>query len=380
MIQKTMDVNSWSRPAKLATSGWALVMAKVPHVDVHVEQENLYDGAAQVIASIRPKWKLSDVKYKLFTDGITNKLIHCSVPDDVLLIRVYGKNTDLLIDRGAETRNIKLLERARLAPRLFATFNNGLAYEFAPGATLDAASVRDPAVFPLVARRVAQLHALSPEEDLLIQPHQLRPVLWDILDKYLSLLRDGAKAGAQEHRFSQDFGGLERLESEIRDLQNQLSPLGSPLVMCHNDLLLANVILSPNRSNVVFIDYEYAGLNYQAFDIGNHFAEFAGVATVDYTLYPDKDLQTKWLEIYLEEYNKLQVGNNTSTKVNRKDVEQLYVQVNKFALASHLMWGLWALVQSEHSAIKFDFYEYATIRLKEYFAKKSLFLSLEISS
>lgn len=27
---------------------------------------------------------------------------------------------------------------------------------------------------------------------------------------------------------------------------------------------------------VCFIDYEYAGYNYQAFDIGNHFNEFAG--------------------------------------------------------------------------------------------------------
>ena len=28
--------------------------------------------------------------------------------------------------------------------------------------------------------------------------------------------------------------------------------------------------------NVKFIDYEYAGYNYQAYDIGNHFNEFAG--------------------------------------------------------------------------------------------------------
>ena len=30
--------------------------------------------------------------------------------------------------------------------------------------------------------------------------------------------------------------------------------------------------------NVKFIDYEYAGYNYQAYDIGNHFNEFAGNA------------------------------------------------------------------------------------------------------
>ena len=78
-------------------------------------------------------------------------------------------------------------------------------------------------------------------------------------------------------RFIQEIGGLDCLESELQDLQKNISSLGSPIVMCHNDLLLANVILDPSRSHVVFIDYEYAGLNYQAFDIGNHFAEFAGL-------------------------------------------------------------------------------------------------------
>lgn len=65
MIQKTMNVNSVAREAELVTSSWSLEMAKVPHVDVTVEQERLYEGAAEVIASIRPRWKLSDVKYKV---------------------------------------------------------------------------------------------------------------------------------------------------------------------------------------------------------------------------------------------------------------------------------------------------------------------------
>lgn len=34
--------------------------------------------------------------------------------------------------------------------------------------------------------------------------------------------------------------------------------------------------LSHLTGHVRFIDYEYAGYNYQAFDIGNHFNEFAG--------------------------------------------------------------------------------------------------------
>lgn len=69
-------------------------------------------------------------------------------------------------------------------------------------------------------------------------------------------------------------GGVEMLRRELAQLTEELSALGSPIVFCHNDLLLANVIYQPG--SVSFIDYEYAACNYQAFDIGNHFTEFAG--------------------------------------------------------------------------------------------------------
>lgn len=48
---------------------------------------------------------------QVFTDGITNKLVGCfnsMSPDDGILVRVYGQNTDLLIDRKVETKNFKV--------------------------------------------------------------------------------------------------------------------------------------------------------------------------------------------------------------------------------------------------------------------------------
>jgi ethanolamine kinase len=67
-----------------------------------------------------------------------------------------------------------------------------------------------------------------------------------------------------------------KLEEEFAELKVQLSSVGSPVVFCHNDLLLANIIYNAKKNTVTFIDYEYSNYNYQAFDIGNHFAEFAG--------------------------------------------------------------------------------------------------------
>ena len=50
--------------------------------------------------------------WQVYTDGITNKLVgvwHSDVSrDEQLLVRVYGKKTDLFIDRDAERRNIQV--------------------------------------------------------------------------------------------------------------------------------------------------------------------------------------------------------------------------------------------------------------------------------
>lgn len=66
------------------------------------------------------------------------------------------------------------------------------------------------------------------------------------------------------------------IQKEIDELKNKLSKLGSPVVFAHNDLLLGNVVFTECKNKVTFIDYEYASYNYQAYDIGNHFAEFVG--------------------------------------------------------------------------------------------------------
>lgn len=133
--------------------------------------------------------------------------------------------------------------------------------------------------------------------------------------------------------------------------------------------------VSPPAGNVKFIDYEYAGYNYQAFDIGNHFNEFAGLNEVDYTLYPSRELQLQWLRAYLEAYKEYK---SQGKQVSNTEVEVLYVQVNRFALASHFFWGLWALIQAQYSTIDFDFLGYAVLRFNQYFKMKPEVTSLHL--
>ena len=176
------------------------------------------------------------------------------------------------------------------------------------------------------------------------------------------------------------------LEQEVSFLKYLLPNLGSPIVFCHNDLLLKNIIYHTEPVTgpaVTFIDFEYAGYNFQAFDIANHFCEFAGVEVYDPDLYPDYEFQKTWLKNYLvtwKELNSCHESHLAGSKscedisalaVSDAEVMQLLKQVEKFALAAHLVWGIWGLIQSQHSKIHFDFLGYASNRIEQYFKDKS---------
>lgn len=181
--------------------------------------------------------------------------------------------------------------------------------------------------------------------------------------------------------------------------------MNSPVVFCHNDLLLKNIIYHKTPTvGVTFIDFEYADFNFQAFDIANHFCEFAGVDEYDPMLFPDENFQRDWIKHYLhswKQHNPPSPCDDTSesiyksnnghhaneeipsiltpfdVEVTDEEVEVLLSQVKKFTLASHLMWGAWALIQSRHSKIHFDFLTYAMDRLNQYFEEKSKLPKME---
>ncbi|XP_024085387.1 ethanolamine kinase isoform X2 [Cimex lectularius] len=253
----------------------------------------------------------------------------------------------------------KLLHKAGFAPRLYATFKNGLAYEFVPGNVINVDTVKAPTIYPLIASMMAKIHTVHRDMNA-------SPCLWYKIEKQLKLIPSVYTSKNKQLIFEETFpNGIEFLWKEFVLLKSILSKENSPIVFCHNDLLLANIIHQGNK--ITFIDYEYASCNYQAYDIGNHFAEFSGVTEMDYSLFPGEDFQRSWLRIYLEEYYNI---TSPSRVVSEEDVSTLYQQVNRFVLASHLYWATWALVQGQHSSIDFDFIRYGAERMKEYEIRK----------
>ncbi|KYN39407.1 Ethanolamine kinase 1 [Trachymyrmex septentrionalis] len=285
----------------------------------------------------------------IFTDGRTNKLIgiwYMGHYTDMILVRIYGNNSDLLIDRKSEIKNIRILNKAGYTHCIYATFNNGFAYEFLEGETLTTETVKNPKVYPLIAKRMAEMHNLESENESISKD----AFIWEKIKKFMQIIPKRFSDSLKQAKFEMLIPSYAILEKEYQLLKSTLSKVNSPVVFAHNDLLLGNILYNQKQESVVFIDYEYTALNYQAFDIVNHFTEFAGFDEPDYSLYPDENFQKMWLKKYLQIYN-------ATTNVSEKDVDKLYWQVTKFTPLPHFFWGCWALIQSEHSHIDFDFLE-----------------------
>ena len=63
-------------------------------------------------------------------------------------------------------------------------------------------------------------------------------------------------------------------------------------------------------------------------------------------------------------------GASTGHGANQAELEALHRECNAYALASHLFWGLWAVIQGRNSAVDFDYMEYAKARFDAYFLEK----------
>ncbi len=77
----------------------------IPNVSMTVNLQNTIQGSAKVIKELFPLWKHNELNLSICTTGLTNKLVKVTHKSGhVVLVRVYGRGTDVLIDREQELK------------------------------------------------------------------------------------------------------------------------------------------------------------------------------------------------------------------------------------------------------------------------------------
>ncbi|XP_051132238.1 probable ethanolamine kinase [Andrographis paniculata] len=309
----------------------------------------------------------SDFYLETVSGGLTNLLLKLTVKesggDVIMTIRLYGPNTEYVINRERELLAIPYLSDAGFGAKLLGVFGNGMVQSFINARTLTPEEMRKPNLAAAIAKQVRKFHEVE-------IPGCKEPQLWnDILkffDRASSLRFDD---DVKQRKY--DTISFEEVKKELADLKDTTDRLNAPVVYSHNDLLSGNFMLNEDEGKLYLIDFEYGSYNYRGFDIGNHFNEYAGFEC-DYTMFPTKEEQYHFFRHYLKPDN--------PNEVSDAELEALYVETNAYTLASHLCWGLWGLVQAKVSPIDFDYLEYFFLRYNEYKKQKDRCVSLARSS
>lgn len=153
--------------------------------------------------------------------------------------------------------------------------------------------------YSLIIKRIKEFHKLSIKTN----------IHFDLRNKYLSYRK----------RIKNSFIDYKQYESILNDYEK----LNLPICLCHNDLVDGNILYKDD--NCFLIDYEFASLNYELFDLASLISENPSISEND-------------KELIINEY----FNNN----VSNKDIRN----INTILKAQNLLWATWANMM-------FDIYE-----------------------
>uniref|UniRef100_A0A094ZFN0 ethanolamine kinase n=1 Tax=Schistosoma haematobium TaxID=6185 RepID=A0A094ZFN0_SCHHA len=210
-----------------------------------------------------------------------------------------------------------------------------------------------PSLLIRIYEKLAQLHCLSIDEFIQQQNKKINPEsqLFPTLFKWINRLDDEfINLSRKLKKYESIFPSKSYIFNEVIKLKDQYlyNPI-SKVVLCHNDLNAANIILAPDER-------PYA---------------------IEFKRYPSIEYQKEWVNIYLTayyqysnsksdlHYNELQWNRSKEDYIN-----QWIKEINCFALVSHLLWAVWAVICASENLYSMDFLAYADSRMKQYYHMK----------
>ncbi|KAF0709724.1 hypothetical protein AaE_012788 [Aphanomyces astaci] len=309
-----------------------------------------FDDCKHVAQTIYPGFRdanADDIVIKIICGGITNRLYRLTWQDKSVLLRIYGEHTEVFIDRDVDNETFAELSRRGFAPMYHGRFRNGRIEGWVDGVPLEPHQMGDPKLLPLIATEVGKMHAMD-------MKFPTTPCLWKkihVFEELASLVRfdDPHKQKALASlRLKQIQQRVQWAQTILPSAQNghgkQLLETfrGSPIAKLAAAFLQESVFSHNDMLSVLCIHTHWG-------------------------------VQVQFYKAYLAAASPALLHSLTQDHHLDEFVAALHDAGNLYALASHLFWGLWAVVQASNSTIEFDFLEYARVRLEAFDVHADMF-------
>lgn len=347
-----------------------------PHVDLRADPSRS-ETVSKVLHELAPSWvqRAGGFRAEPLSGGLTNQVVRIrpeTTECESMLLRIFGENTERVLDRKRELATLRALAMSKYFPHagIVGTFHNGRLERYAPGRVLSLGEMRTQAMADKICETLAHFHGLE------VPGCSKAPSLWSTLHRWLDLaLADGATLplGLDERQVRRAIDGLRaRVASR---------PAPAAVVFCHNDASAHNLVFDAAAQRLTLIDFEYASYNYLAFELANHLFEYVGSDPTCWEQLPTAAEEGAFLTRYVRAARAagtaaaagslVPTGSAADTAdaacgapADEACVRALHEEVAVFKPATHLFWGLWALVWSASGHSRgFDYRGYAVARL-----------------
>jgi thiamine kinase-like enzyme len=291
------------------------------------------DELGRIVQTLSPKLGEAEGDPQPLEGGITNRNYLVVLGGKSYVIRVPGKDTDLLgIDRSAEREANENAAAIGVAPKVVAQLDDPpcLVTEFIECTEMTPEMLREPETMNEVLETLRKVHESG--ADLPSSFDSFR-----VVEQY----RDTAAS-----RGGEIPAAFDEAHEQARRIEAALSGPEHDPVPCHNDLLAGNFLRGSERIWVV--DWEYAGMGDRYFDLAN----FAINNELSPARHPD--LLTDYF--------------SDDATPRRLATLRLMLFMSDFREA------MWGVVQTVASDLDFDFKDYAAshfARMRETAANES---------
>jgi thiamine kinase-like enzyme len=265
-------------------------------------------------SAVERVWPGRGARFEPLGGGITNHNARVELDGETFVLRVAGKDTDLLgIDRFVELEATRAAAALGIGPEVvdFVEPEGWLVTRFVSGASPPLERMREPEMLARVARALRAFHDGAP--------------ISGVFDSFRVVENYRATAVERGGEIPEAYHWAHTVARQIEVRRSEAVP-----APCHNDLLNANFLDDGERIRIV--DWEYAGMGDRFFDLAN----FA----INHELGPDER------EALLGSY----WGETRSGDVAALELMRFMSDFRE---------AMWGVVQASVSELDFDFVGYA---------------------
>ena len=232
-----------------------------------------------------------------------NFLLKCSATKDddaanedqeKIVIRVFGP---MSFHRESEAHIMRMLSEKGMIPPVYCKFQNGVAYQYAPGKRPTREQLKDVKILRMLATKVHAIHELDLQlMDYIAQSGRpsLIASMTTIDDATVPSFKDNEEKCAKYNQYLPSQEQLNEYVQEWHDIYDDLEEK-SPSVFGHFDLHTGNLIYDAKRDNLVLIHWECCNVAPEILDV-------AVLISKDFTftgVFTDLDSMKQWLKVYL---------------------------------------------------------------------------------